>query len=375
MIWLLSILIFFYGVLVLTYIFGWVSTPNYVIQNSTSTTKVTVLIPARNEEENVNECLAAITNQNYPKELIEVIVVNDNSTDNTTAIANGFANVKVLQLQGSEGKKAAITYGVQQALGELIVTTDADCVMGENWLATLVSYYELNNCKMIAAPVMFHKEKSFLEKFQVLDFAGMMGVTAASIKYNLSSMCNGANLAYTKVAFMEVNGFEGIDNVPTGDDLLLMEKIKKLHPKSVKFLKSKEAIVYTKAQPNFKALENQRVRWTSKAKHYSDWKIKAILLLVLATNIALYGMLILSIFNAANWMPLLSAFIIKSMVDFAFLWVTTGFFNKRKWLWLFLPMQFLHIYYIAYIGIIGNFKSYNWKGRKVSNERTKYSNT
>jgi len=365
MIWLLYILIFLYCALVLTYIIGWVSTANFKSTNNQFTTSVTILVPARNEEENIQLCLEAITNQNYPKELLEIIVINDHSTDNTVNFASSFNNIIVLKLQDAEGKKAAISHGIENAIGELIVTTDADCVMGKDWLNDMVGFYETTNCKMIAAPVMFHQEKSFLEKFQVLDFAGMMGVTAASLKYNLSSMCNGANLAYTKKVFNEVNGFEGIDNVPTGDDLLLMEKIKKLHPNSVKFLKSKKAIVYTKAQPNFKALQNQRIRWTSKAKHYTDWKIKAILLVVLATNITLYAMLILSIINPFYWTALLSAFLIKSVMDFAFLWATTGFFNKRKWLWLFLPMQFLHIYYIAYIGIIGNFKSYNWKGRNV----------
>ena len=120
-------------------------------------------------------------------------------------------------------------------------------------LSTIASCYKKYNAAFIAAPVAFHKEKSFLDIFQSLDFMTLQGITGASVYKGFHIMCNGANLAYEKSIFYEVNGFSGIDDIASGDDMLLMHKIKNLYPERVVYLKSESAIVKTNTMPSLGA--------------------------------------------------------------------------------------------------------------------------
>ena len=191
---------------------------------------VSVIVAVRNEEANLPELLARLSDQDFPKTLFEVIVVDDHSTDNTRALLSSSSqnelSLKVLRLpEGITSKKKAIEAGIQAASGELIITTDADCRMGISWISAYASFYEQTGAQFIAAPVKMEGHLSLRDIFQSLDFLAMQTITGASVNNRLHSMCNGANLAYTKKAFTDVNGFEGIDEIPSGDDMLLMHKI------------------------------------------------------------------------------------------------------------------------------------------------------
>lgn len=262
----------FYGALMLWYWYGWMMAKQQKSISETLSTIVTVVIPARNEEENIARCLTDIFNQQFPEHLLEVIVIDDNSTDRTSEIVKGFnkKNLKLISLHDKEDgifaayKKKAVETAVSNASGKLIVTTDADCRMEPLWLAGIVSYYESNSYKLIAAPVLFKDEKNMFEEFQSLDFLGLMGITCSGIFHQFPVMCNGANLAYEKQAFFDVNGFEGIDHVASGDDMLLMHKMVKKYPHSVGFLKSRAASVFTYPQRSVGEFFVQRSRWNLK---------------------------------------------------------------------------------------------------------------
>ncbi|HCN83879.1 MAG TPA: glycosyl transferase, partial [Sphingobacteriaceae bacterium] len=214
-------------------------------------TKVSILIAARNEEEKIHLTIEDILAQNYPQDLMELIVVDDHSTDRTSDIILSYADRGVILLKLNEDralnsyKKKAISEAIKISAGELMVATDADCRMGKNWLRTVVSFYEKNNSKLVSSPVAYYEEKDTFEDMQTLEFLFLIGLGASSIGNKMPSTCNGANLAYRKDVFFELGGFSGIDDLASGDDELFLHKVASRYPDDIGFCKSSGAIVYT----------------------------------------------------------------------------------------------------------------------------------
>jgi cellulose synthase/poly-beta-1,6-N-acetylglucosamine synthase-like glycosyltransferase len=364
-----------YCLLILFYYWGFVTMPVFIIDNALSTsTTMSVLIPARNEAANISFLLADIMAQNFPKEAIQVIVIDDHSTDETVSIVEKTIaehpsfNLKLLKLSDtqiqSSFKKKAIDWAIQHATGKLIVTTDADCRVPENWLLNLAAFYEQHDFKIIAAPVKYlFNSNSLLEKFQALDFLSLIGITAASVHTRLNNMCNGANLCYEKAAFQEVNGFRGNDHLSSGDDLFLIHKIAALYPKGVGFLKSNEACVNTYPKESWLAFVEQRTRWSSKSTSYAEKSITAILTLVYVVNFLIPVGLVASIWYPSFLLVFLSCLLVKSIIDVLFLTTVTRFFGQSGLMRSILPIGTIHIFYIIIVGFLGQFKSFEWKGR------------
>jgi poly-beta-1,6-N-acetyl-D-glucosamine synthase len=333
-----------------------------------ASTRISVIIPARNEENNIGPLLQALHQQSYSASNTEIIVVDDHSTDRTAEIVQTFPSVILIRLQ-EEGinsyKKKAIEKGIAAATGELIVTTDADCIPGRDWLSSIAAFKEEKQAVFIAAPVVFSHNPSILQVFQALDFLVLQGITAAAVHSRSLSMCNGANMAYTKAAYMAVDGFKGIDQIASGDDMLLMHKISKTFPGQTHFLFTKEAIMTTAPMQSWSAFFNQRIRWASKARSYSDKRIFAVLLLVYLFNLSFAVSLIAGFWDPRYWLLLVATWIGKTLVELPFVYGVAGFFEKRsllKWFFLFQP---LHILYTISSGLLGQFGMYEWKGRKV----------
>jgi len=346
-------------------------------------TRFSVIIPARNEEANIGNCLRSVLQQQYPAQFFEVIVVDDHSTDDTAAIIKNYAaqNVKLISLKDhvntdlNSYKKKAIEIAIQHATGELIVTTDADCFVKQHWLQTIAAFYEEHQPAFIAAPVAIDCSNKFIEFFQGLDFMTLQGITGASVHKKIHSMCNGANMAYPKKAFEEVGGFAGIDNIASGDDMLLMHKIYKRYPDKVLFLKSQDAIVYTAPVNSIKDFFNQRIRWASKADKYDDKRIFVVLLMVYLVNLLLLLLPVIALFNnvqytmlnaqCSMWALWIFLMLLKTIAELIFLYPVAKFFGKQSMLWAFPLMQPFHIIYTVIAGWLGKFGSYSWKERKV----------
>ena len=342
---------------------------------------LSIIIPARNEEHNIGNCLESVFNQNYPAEKFEVIVINDHSTDNTSSVISSFQkdNIRVFNLADfmqdqniNSYKKKSIEIALRFCKGDLIITTDADCVSPPEWLTTIASFNKERKPAFIAMPVSFMQppaSDSFAKKsfkiFQSLDFMTLQGITGASVSKKFHSMCNGANLAYEKKAFYEVNGFEGINSIASGDDMLLMHKIQTKYPDGVHFLKSQNVIVQTKPEESLKDFLNQRIRWASKAGHYTDKKITTVLFLVYFLNAWTLLLAICSFFFMQIFVLFLATILLKTIVELIFLYPVAKFFGKQKLLWWFVPAQPFHILYTLAAGWLGKFGSYKWKGRKV----------
>jgi len=357
-----------YAVLILFYWAGWKELEVFSSKEPDPTIKISVIIAARNEEENIGRLLESIGSQTYPKHLFDVIVIDDHSTDATAAIAKNFSFVKLIKLQPdniNSYKKKAIETGIAAASGDMVVITDADCTVPPGWLKTIAACKEKTNAIFIAAPVVIKSTSSLLQTFQSLDFMVLQGITAASVQKKIHNMCNGANLAYERKAFFEVNGFSGIDHIASGDDMLLMQKIATRFPGKISYLLSKEAIVTTQPAKTWKEFFNQRIRWASKATNYNDIKIFSALFLVYFFNCALLALLVSGFRAPYLWIGFLGILIGKIIVELIFISPVAKFYGQQKLLPLFPFYQPLHIIYTVIAGWLGTFGSFEWKGRKV----------
>ena len=358
---------------------------------------VTILIPARNEAPNLPALLNFLKSQHYhpiepvqsggysplhrrgaggkveyarsevlpSRGEVETILINDHSTDDTSAIAT-VAGVRAISLpEGCTGKKAALTAGISEAKGDIIVNTDADCTMGPHWLQHLVAPFALEEVQMVAGPVVMENGRGFLAAFQAIDMLGMQCLTGGAIARRQALLCNGANLAYRKEAFEQVKGFEGISSQASGDDVLLMHKMLHKWPGTLRFSNSPEAVVATKFEQSLGKLWHQRLRWVSKTSKMRTPETA----LLMGTAWLLHVALLLGM-AVAWWMPELAwipaaAFLLKVIPEW---WCVHLAARQLRVplpaLWL-LPAQLVYIPYVAVVGFLGNFVRYRWKGRSL----------
>lgn len=343
--------------------------------------KVSVIIAARNEEGNIAGCLNSLVLQDYPKELFEVIVVNDQSEDKTGEIINHFIssdkiNLKQLVTTGDGGKKAALGMALEKSTGAIILITDADCQPSPEWIKSMVSCFHTTNALMVAGPVVLKDKGSFFSKFQVTEFNSLIASTAGCIGNNKPIMCNGANLGFVKAVITATDTFK--KDYSSGDDVFLMLSIKKrFGADRIKFLNNPAGIVYT--QPLEKTVDfiNQRIRWTSKSGGYKDAFLIYSAISVLSFNLVLFLLSISWMFQAKLYYPFSSselnllpyltgiAFILKCLTDYILLNTYSKMLRIRnQTLLLLLLFEPLVIVYTSLIGIIGNIMPFKWKGRE-----------
>jgi len=365
---LLSVL---YTAVIVFLIVGWHRVKRPQVKTSGFTTKVTILVAARNEEEKIHLTIEDLLAQDYPKELTEIIIADDHSTDRTSAIIQSYAagGVKLLQLNEDKPlnsyKKKAIGLAIDMSTGDLMVATDADCRMGSKWLSTIVGYFEMHQPYVISSPVTYFEEKSLFERMQTLEFYTLVATGAAFIGNNHASTCNGANLAYRKDIFYEVGGFKGIDDLASGDDELLLQKVEARFPGKIGFLKRFEVIVYTHAKANLKEFLQQRRRWASKSVKYKDKKVVAVVVGLWLFNVSVGINLLLGFWNKVFFEIFGGQLLLLALLELILLLPVTMFFKRRSLL-ILIPISIpLYVAYFIFIGLIGNKGKYLWKGRMV----------
>ncbi len=356
---------------------GWNSLDEFKPEIYSANIAFSILIPARNEEATIINCLRGVINQQYPVSLFEIIVLDDFSEDDTEKLVKEFIaentqfNIQIISMSAYSGqtnnsyKKAAISKGIENSKYEWIITTDADCSRNNKWLQTIASFIVEKNAVLISAPVAFTYNERFFQLAQALEFLGLIAIGAACIERKAPILCNGANLIYRKDVFYEVGGFAGIDTIASGDDELLMHKIHAMYPSGIKFLKNENAIVHTHPCETLAEFIAQRRRWVSKSTKYENKKVTLILALSYLFNLGILAIFIIGFFKPIFFTFFLLIFGVKVITEYAFYREVVPFFGERKLLKWCIPASAMHIVYVLFIGIYGNFGKYNWKGRKV----------
>ncbi len=308
---------------------------------------VSVVVACRNEEENLPHLLSCISSQDYPKGLFEVIIVNDNSDDRTYKIASGFSGPgKFITVNNDgKGKKQAIRTGISSASGDLIITADADCRMGKKWISTIAAFYQKYNPEMIICPVQVESIPGFFGKFQELEFLSLQGITAGSAMSGNAAMCNGANLSFTRKAYLK-HSDNLHDQIMSGDDIFLLHSLKKESKSAILWLESPDALVAASASPAICSFLKQRRRWISKSKTYNDGFTIILGIVTFVTIILEISVLFAGIINPAFIWVFLTIFLLKSIPDYLILMNTSVRYGKRKLMNWFLPVQIVYPFYV-----------------------------
>jgi len=332
-----------------------------------------IVIPFRNECNNIPQLLDSISKLSYEKQLFECIFVDDDSTDNSVEIIQEYLSKTAVSYSvisnkrcSNSPKKDAILTAIEKAQFDWIITTDADCLLPELWLSNFSAFALEYNPKMIVGPVMYTvKNFSFLEHFQILDFLSLQGATVGSFGVNKPFLCNGANLAYEKETFIEVDGFQGNDSMASGDDIFLFEKFHKRYPDRINFLKSKSSIVYTHAVKTWKGLIQQRMRWAAKSSSYNLQFGKLVGFTVLLMNLAVIISLIMIFVSKDNSYYFLIIFLFKIGVDATLIHKTSQFYRgKNEKIKDFVFGSLLYPFFSSYIVLKTLTGKYTWKGRE-----------
>ena len=367
------ILLICYSGILLFFIKGWWALKNGQPLQSQFKTTVSVLVPVRNEEQHIANLVQDLIAQNYPIALFNIIIIDDHSTDQTATIVRSFSNsnLRLLQLAIEKPinsyKKRAIATAIATCDSELILTTDGDCRMGPDWIASIVSMFEQEHCQLISSPVAYHQEKSLAEKIQTVEFELLIAAGAACIQNKFPNTCNGANLAYTRAAYHAVGGFKGIDDLASGDDELLLHKMHKQFPDGLRFLKEPSAIVYTEAKGTLRSFYQQRKRWASKSVKYADKRMVLLVSIIYFFNLLIFIQAGLLFFTTANLGMFVILIGVKMGLDAILIFQSLSFFKKRRLLLLLPLVEIFYVIYILIIGIIANIGgAYEWKGRTVN---------
>nr|WP_315170890.1 glycosyltransferase [uncultured Flavobacterium sp.] len=364
MIFVLLGIVIVYVLTVSWLIYGCLQVPLYSKKEMAPKTTFSILVPFRNEAENLPILLESISKLKYPTDLFEVLLIDDASEKEfkVSGLKFKISIVNTIRISNSP-KKDAITTGVPLANNDWIVTTDADCIVPENWLLTMDDDIQNHKVEMIAGAVTYDCKPSFLHHFQQLDLMSLQGATIGSFGINKGFMCNGANFAYTKSLFQKLNGFAGNDKIASGDDVFLLQKAITKCPEKVHYLKSKDTIVRTQPTDSWKALFHQRVRWASKTSSYQSRFGIGLGLVVFAGNLSLILGLV---FGFLGWIPLVYIILLwlaKFMVDSVLLFKTHRFFSPCKMRYG-LASSLLYPFFSTSVALYAVFGSYEWKGRR-----------
>ncbi|MBN1352818.1 glycosyltransferase [candidate division KSB1 bacterium] len=337
---------------------------------------ISVIIAARNEEQNIGNCLQDLSQQTYPADRFEIIVVDDHSTDATPKLLQDYSkeipNLRILKATPLNGKltpkKNAINCGIQQSVGDIIFTTDADCRIKPTWIESILGYFTEEVGMVVGFSQFIGRDGkfSFIEKLQALDFISLMASAEGSSNLGFPLAASGQNLAYRRKAFDEVGGFEFIGHRVSGDDVLLLQLIRRLTKWKIRFADSSKSFNATYAKTSISEILNQRRRWASNAPFQIKLNKLFYLLLVnvFLVNIGLLFGIPLAVFGSISWRLILLGLCGKVVVELIIAIKACFKFHRIELLKIFPAWFILQIPYVFLAGIMGSFGSFTWKDRK-----------
>lgn len=361
-----------YLILILSFVYGFGKVQPFEKSQTIGHKKFSVIIPFRNEGRNLPALLQSLKMLSYSKDDFECLFIDDDSSDDSVNIIhqelqNSAVNYHIINNQRitHSPKKDAIHTAIQKARYEWIITTDADCMVTQEWLHAFSAFILENDSKMVVGPVAYHRQTgSFLENFQVLDFLSLQGSTVGGFGIGKPFLCNGANLAYQKEAFRELGGFDGNSNIASGDDIFLFEKFIQRYPKHVSFLKSKRALVSTLPLSSWKRVIHQRMRWAAKSGSYQLGFGKFVGMLVFLTNL-IFALSLLSLLLVEGDTLFYAIILVsKFIADFILIKRTSLFYrSEKKKVKSYFLGSLLYPFFSVYIVFKTLTSKYHWKGR------------
>lgn len=363
-----------YFILLIAFYVGWKRTLSPSVGNSGEENKsISIVIPYRNEAGTIPILLDSLRRLDYPDNKLEVIWVNDHSEDGSETLLkkmggeNGLFKLLALSA-GVYGKKQAITLGVQQATGEVIAITDADCKVPRLWLKRINQAFGQEDVKLVFGGVRMEDGQSFFSRLQAMEFAGLVGSAVSTLGLGFFSMCNGANLAFLKSAFTAVDGYEGNMQIPSGDDEFLGRKIAQAYPRPIRFLAFADAVVTTRPLPTGYDFMQQRIRWAGKWKYNQSAATRFLAFSVFVSQLAFVGLAGAALLGGIGWIQALALWGIKIILEAVYL-TSVGRFLNSTWRWaLFAVLQFIYPLYVLTTVVLSQTGAYHWKGRKLSHK-------
>ena len=342
---------------------------------ATSHPFVSVVVAARNEETFIGDCLKGLVSQTYPADRFEVLVIDDNSEDRTpeivAGIASRYAHIRCLPVGNRfprmVAKKRPMAVGIQEARGEIILTTDADCRVPPTWISGTVACFEPD----VGAVVGFSQIKAygspltFFERLQGFDFLALMSAAAGSAGIGLPLAASGQNLAYRKALFETVGGFETIGRRPSGDDVLLLQLMRRQGNGRIVFNTHPETFVSTWRTESAGAFWQQRRRWASNAFYQLRLNrpffvyITAVFLVNLLAPLGL----IVGTGSGGRLFPL-ACWLAKAFADLAVTSKGARIFGRPDLLWALPAWEILQAPYTVLVGLAGSLGGFTWKGRR-----------
>jgi cellulose synthase/poly-beta-1,6-N-acetylglucosamine synthase-like glycosyltransferase len=339
-------------------------------ERTSSCPTVTVIIAARNEERNISTCVRSVLAQDYPRDALKVIVVDDASTDATTEIVRSIGRteprVSVVTLaerpnDGISGKPDAIRAGVEHAEGEIVITTDADCLHPRGWVRTMVSQF-LPETALVAGPVVLVPGRSLFSKVERLDFLGLVISGAGLIGAGRPIICNGANLAYRREVYLRA--LSGVQH-SSNDDGTLMSRIVTRRLGRVAFASAPDALVTTQGQGDLGSFFRQRRRWAAVRGRFLDPTIYLELTLLYAFFVLFLFMTFAAIVDRTQLPTVVFAWCVKIGVDLAPLLSATRAWNiEHRWLEVILAEVF-HPFSIVIATALSLVAPFRWKERTL----------
>ena len=321
---------------------------------------VSVVIAARNEGKNLPDLILDLVHQEYPLDQLEIIVVDDRSTDSTAKVlkeaAENYAVVNYIRVEElpteMTPKKHALTLGIEMAKGDVILTTDADCRLGKLWVSSMA--YSVVQQDSISIGYSKVAGESFFERIQMLDFLGIITANAGAGGWGHFWSGTGQNLAYKKSDFEAIGGFEPVKDKISGDDMYLVQSISKFKNGIINI--DMNAFVTTAAMPTFSDFINQRIRWSSNSK---DNAIQNHLFFAFLSSAFLCNStLLLSILFGHSW---LFAFSLKFILEGSAIFFGGKLFNTKVNPIVYVAWALAQPIYIPVVGLMGLQNRYTWK--------------
>lgn len=325
---------------------------------------VSVVISARNEEKRILPTLQSLERLNYPSDRYEIIIVDDASVDRTAEYIRSFTekhdNWSLISLTDKSlelrGKKKALKEAIRQARGDYIFTTDADCIVPENWIRRMVCYFR-DDTSMVLGHSPLMERTGFLNRILCFDNLFSVITAAAPAKLGFAMTSVGRNLAYRKTVYEDIGGFDALKRFKSGDDVHLTERFREKGKGKIDFCAHPETYVFTPPPTDRKQFFHQQVRKNSKTLNKSLPSV--FLSLVLFVYHAL--LILLPIFDAVNLNVWFAAVASKFLLEYLVLLKAALIFKKRSLVNYLFPMQFIYPVYIIFFSLLGILQIYEWK--------------